>query len=77
MPGTEYLYGVGCAADGDCLLAGVNSVGTHNFGAGVLVPYGSGKPLTAHVVPGTNGLGQTICSGSLGDCVSAGAAIGR
>ncbi len=77
VPGTEYLYGGGGAPDGNCLLAGVNSVGTHNFGTGVLVPFSSGKPLTAHVVPGTNGLGQTICSGSLGDCVSAGVAIGR
>jgi phosphatidylinositol-3-phosphatase len=77
VPGTEYLYGVGCAADGNCLLAGVNSVGTHNFGTGVLVPYQGGKPLTARVVPGTNGLGQTVCADSLQDCVSAGAAFAR
>jgi hypothetical protein len=77
VPGTEYLYGVGCAADGDCLLAGVNSVGTQNFGTGVLVPYTGGKPQAVRVVHGTNGLGQTVCSASLQDCVSAGAVIGR
>jgi len=45
--------------------------------AGVLVPYTGGTPQAARVVHGTNGLGQTVCSGSVQDCVSAGAVIGR
>jgi len=75
VPGTEYLYGAGCAADGDCLLAGASSVGAHNFGHGVLVGDNSGTLLAARSVPGTNGLGQTICAGTTGECVSAGAAF--
>jgi hypothetical protein len=71
--GTEYLYGAGCAADGDCLLAGASSVGAHNFGNGVLVEDNGGTLLAARSVPGTNGLGQTICGSTTGDCVSAGA----
>jgi hypothetical protein len=77
VAGSEYLYGVGCVSAGTCLLAGASSVSSHDFGTGVLVPYVGGKPLAVRVVPGTNGLGQTICAASLSDCVSAGAAFVR
>jgi phosphatidylinositol-3-phosphatase len=71
--GTEYLYGAGCAADGDCLLAGASSVGAHNYGNGVLVGDNGGTLLSARSLPGTNGLGQTICGRTTRECVSAGA----
>ena len=77
VPGTEYLYGVGCAADGDCLLAGVSSVGTRDFGTGVIVRDDAGTLSSAGEIPGTNGLGQTICAATTSDCISAGAAFGR
>jgi hypothetical protein len=77
VPGTEYLYGVGCAADGDCLLAGASTAGTHNFGTGVLVRDDAGTLRPARALPGTNGLGQTVCRFTTGDCISAGAAFGR
>lgn len=77
VQGTEYLYGVGCAADGNCLLAGNGIAGLHNFGTGVLVPYLAGAPLAVRVLPGTNGLGQTVCGRTIGDCVSAGAVYRR
>lgn len=73
VPGTEYLYGAGCAADGDCVLAGASSVGAHNFGSGVLVGDSGGALLAARSVSGTNGLGQTVCGATTGECVSAGA----
>jgi hypothetical protein len=73
--GTEYLYGAGCAADGDCVLAGASSVGRHNYGNGVLVRDDDGTLLTARSVFGTNGLGQTTCGRTVGDCISAGAAF--
>ena len=77
VPGTEYLYGAGCTADGDCLLAGASSVSAHNFGTGVLVVDNGGTLLPARSVPGTNGLGQTICASTTSDCVSAGAVFSR
>jgi phosphatidylinositol-3-phosphatase len=77
VPGTGYLYGVGCAADGQCLLAGNGIAGLRNFGAGVLVPYVSGKPQAARELRGSNGFGQTICAATLQNCVSAGAVFGR
>jgi len=73
VAGTEYLYGVGCAADGDCLLAGNSIAGLHNFGAGVLVPYAGGVARATRVLAGTNGLGQTVCTLTIRDCISAGA----
>ena len=73
VAGTEYLYGVGCAADGDCLLAGNSIAGLHNFGTGVLVPYVGGVAKAARVLAGTNGLGQTVCTLTIRDCISAGA----
>jgi phosphatidylinositol-3-phosphatase len=76
VPGTEYLYGAGCAADGQCLLAGASTVGTHNYGSGVLVTDDAGKLGSARLIADANGLGQTVCSRSLWDCVSAGAAFG-
>jgi hypothetical protein len=75
VPGTEYLYGVGCAADGSCLLAGNSIAGLHDYGAGVLVPYTAGTPGKAFIVRGANGLGQTVCALTTADCVSAGAAF--
>jgi hypothetical protein len=77
VPGTEYLYGAGCLANGDCMLAGVNSVGAHNYGTGVFVQDNAGALSGAHVVPDTNGLGQTVCAGTTSDCVSAGAVFRR
>jgi hypothetical protein len=77
VPGTEYLYGVGCAASGGCLLAGTSTVGTRNFGTGVLVGDDGGTLGPARTVPGTNGLGQTLCTLTVGDCISAGAAFSR
>ncbi len=73
--GTEYLYGVGCRADGDCLLAGVNSVDAHEYGSGVFVTFNAGKLSPARVIPGSNGLGQTICARAIDYCVSAAAAF--
>jgi hypothetical protein len=73
VPGTEYLYGAGCAANGNCVLAGASSVGARSFGHGVLVGDNGGTLLAARSVPGTNGLGQTICASTTGECVSAGA----
>ncbi len=75
VPGTEYLYGVGCAADGTCLLAGASSPGLHQS-VGVLVNDVSGELSGAMTVPGTNGLGQTICGASLADCETVGAGAG-
>jgi phosphatidylinositol-3-phosphatase len=77
VKGTEYLYGVGCVSAGTCLLAGASSVSAHDFGNGVLVPDLGGKLLAGRVVPGTNGLGQTTCTTTLMNCVSAGAAFIR
>ncbi len=76
VAGTEYLYGVGCAAEGDCLLAGNGIAGLHDFGAGVLVPYVGGVPKATRVLAGTNGLGQTVCTLTIRDCMSAGAVFG-
>lgn len=77
VPGTGYLYGVGCASDGTCLLSGATAVGTAGFGTGVLVPYVGGAPLAPRAVPGSNGLGQMTCEPNIGDCVSVGAVFGR
>ncbi len=77
VPGTEYLYGVGCGANGNCLLAGNSIAGLHNFGAGVLVRYVGGTPLPARVLPAAIGLGQTVCTRTIRNCISAGAAFRR
>jgi hypothetical protein len=77
VPGTSYLYGVGCAADGSCLLAGASPVSTHSFGTGVLVGDRAGTLTATRTVPGSEGLGQTVCGQAAGDCVSAGASFGR
>jgi hypothetical protein len=72
VSGTEYLYGVGCAVDGSCLLAGASTPGL-GYSTGVLVRDHGRLISGAHVVPGTNGLGQTICDADLSDCTTVGA----
>jgi hypothetical protein len=72
VSGTEYLYGVGCGADGSCLLAGASSPGLGQS-RGVLAHDVGGKLSGAMTVPGTSGLGQTICGASPADCETAGA----
>ena len=74
-PGTEYLYGVGCIADGSCVLAGAGAPGLGQS-AGVLVDDVGGQLSGAKTIPGTNGIGQTLCGTSLTDCESAGAGAG-
>jgi hypothetical protein len=76
VPGTEYLYGVGCAPGGDCLLAGTSQVGVTQYGHGVLVTDNRGVLGRVRNVPGTNGLGQVVCGASTSDCVTVGAAAG-
>ncbi len=72
VSGTEYLYGVGCDPDGSCLLAGASTPGL-GYSSGVFArDYGT-LVSGAHKVPGTNGLGQTICGVALTDCTSVGA----
>ncbi|MFZ0386323.1 MAG: hypothetical protein WAL22_11690 [Solirubrobacteraceae bacterium] len=36
VPGTENLYGVGCAPDGSCLLGGASQVGVSGYSQGAL-----------------------------------------
>lgn len=74
-PGTEYLYGVGCAVDGSCLLAGASSPGLGQS-AGVLVQDVGGELSGAMTVPGTSGLGQTLCGTGLTDCEAVAAGAG-
>jgi hypothetical protein len=76
VPGTEYLYGVGCAPGGDCLLAGTSQAGVTQYGHGVLVTDSRGVLGRVRNVPGTNGLGQVACGASTSDCVTVGAAAG-
>ncbi len=75
VPGTEYLYGIGCTPGGLCLLTGVGTAGAHSSGAGVVVGY-SGDVLSApHVLAGASGFGQVACGITAAGCVSAGAAF--
>ena len=76
VAGTEYLYGVGCAPGGDCLLAGTSQVGVTQYGHGVLVTDNGGALGRVRDVPGTNGFGQVACGASTSDCVTVGAAAG-
>jgi hypothetical protein len=73
VAGTSYLYGVGCTPDGTCTLAGTSPLGNHVYGTGVLSHYYDGVGLPARKVPGTNGLGQTVCGLTTSDCTSVGA----
>jgi hypothetical protein len=75
VSGTEYLYGVGCGADGSCLLAGASSPGLGQS-RGVLADEVNGKLSGAQIVPGASGLGQTICGTGLTDCETVGAGSG-
>lgn len=72
VSGTEYLYGVGCAVDGSCLLAGASTPGL-GYSTGVLVRDNGHLVSGASVIPGSNGLGQTLCGTDLSDCTSVGA----
>ena len=72
VPGTENLYGVGCALDGDCLLAGASQVGAGGYGHGVTLADTGGALGAVRAVPGTNGLGQTVCGLDDQDCVTVG-----
>jgi phosphatidylinositol-3-phosphatase len=72
VPGTEYLYGVGCALDGDCLLTGASKPGTDGYSSGVTVADTDGQVGTVTKLPGTNGLGQTQCGVEIGDCTTVG-----
>jgi phosphatidylinositol-3-phosphatase len=76
VPGTEYLYGVGCVPGGDCLLAGASQAGVTQYSHGVLVTDHGGVLGRVRNVPGTNGFGQVACGASTGDCVTVGAAAG-
>ena len=75
VAGTSYLYGVGCSPAGSCTLAGTSPLGNHLYGTGVLSHYYDGVGLPARKVDGTNGLGQTVCGLTTGDCTSVGAAF--
>ncbi len=75
VPGTEYLYGVGCTPDGSCLLAGASQVGPTGYSHGVLLDRDSRGDLGAVVsAPAANGLGQVACGVRLNTCLSVGAA---
>jgi hypothetical protein len=72
VSGTEYLYGVGCATNGSCLLTGAGQPGLR-YGTGVMAQDHGRLISGAHTVRGTNGIGQTMCGTDLSDCMSVGA----
>ncbi len=72
VPGTEYLYGVGCAADGDCLLTGTSQVGVSGYGHGVTIPFIDDQAGAVTSVPKASGLGQTECGAGIDDCTTVG-----
>lgn len=74
VPGTEYLYGVGCAPGGDCLLAGASQAGPTGYSHGVLLTDNGGVLGRVRNVLGTNGFGQVACGASTSHCVTVGAA---
>jgi hypothetical protein len=74
VPGTEYLYGVGCTPGGDCLLAGASQVGVTQYSHGVLVTDDGGVLGQVRNIPGTNGFGPVTCGASTTGCVTVGAA---
>lgn len=74
VSGTEYLYGVGCIANGDCVLTGASTPGTSGYSVGTDTQYDNGVAKSTRSVPGTNGFGQVLCGAELQGCVAVGAA---
>jgi phosphatidylinositol-3-phosphatase len=68
VPGTENLYGVGCAIDGNCLISGASQVGAGAYSHGVVLADTAGTLGAPRAVPGTNGLGQAVCGLDDQDC---------
>jgi hypothetical protein len=71
-PGTEDLYGVGCAIDGNCLITGASQVGAGAYSHGVTLTDTAGALGPVRAAPGTNGLGQAACGLDDQDCVTVG-----
>ncbi len=67
----RYLYGVGCALDGDCLLTGASKPGQP--ATATASPFPTQRSVGAVTqLPATNGLGQTRCGVGIGDCTTVG-----
>jgi hypothetical protein len=74
VPGTEYLYGVGCTAAGDCLVAGASQVGVTGSSHGVVLDDDDNALGRVRNIPDTNGFGQVSCGAALTACATVGAA---
>jgi hypothetical protein len=74
VPGTEYLYGVGCTAAGDCLVAGASQVDVKGYSHGVLLDDDNNALGPVRNIPDSNGFGQVACGTALTACATVGAA---
>jgi len=74
VPGTEYLYGVGCTAARGCLLAGASQVGVTGYSHGVVLDDVNNVLGRVRNIPDSNGFGQVGCGTALSECATVGAA---